>query len=351
MARNTGIKRAKLTEYESDQVQQIAAWKSEPPNVLAEVWKTLTWPGATAIAKLVPERLVEVLLNGADAAAGYLTWQEELKRQAGVSDIAELRDRPLEECDRMALRTGLAAQVVAMAEGAATGAGGVWTTLLDVPLLFILALRTIRKIGCEYGYHLEKPKDRRFVLGVLLVALSGSLHIRRQRLQQLRELEELLIEETVEDIVVEEILSFIFQLEVFEELPGVGAISGALLNLGFMHRVDTAARRIFQERWLRDNGKVQVIQPAEAHPTALVPGLSGVLGRAVYAGSYLIGFGVALPACIVALAFQSMSGGLGRGLRDGGTAAANGAVQMTSRGRAARPATRNGRSRAALAGA
>lgn len=349
MTRHTDTKREQLTEYESDQVQQIAAWKSEPPNVLAELWKILTQPAAKAVRVVIPDKLIELVLGGADATANFLTWQQDIKRQAGVSDISELRDRPLEECDRLAQRTGLIAQVVAIAEGAATGAGGVWTTLLDVPLLFVLALRTIRKIGCEYGYRLEEPEDRTFVLGVLLVALSGSLQIRRERLERLRELEELLIEETVEDIVVEEIVSFIFQLEVFEEVPGIGAISGALLNVGFMHRVDTTARRIFQERWLRDNGKVQAIEPAEAHPTALVPGLSGSLRRTVYTGSYYIGFGVALPLCILALPLRPMSNALARGLRDGATAAASAAGHVVGRVRAAKQVSTNGKARPTLA--
>jgi hypothetical protein len=249
----------------------------------------------------VPERSLERVLSGADATATILTWQEDLKLQAGVSDIADLRNGHLEECDRLARRTGRSAQVLAIAEGAATGAGGVWTTLLDVPLLFVLGLRTIRKMGCGYGYHLEQAKDRMFVLGVLLVALSGSLEIRRERLQRLRELEEMLVEETVEGVLVEEIVSFIFQLEVFDSVPGIGAISGAVLNMAFMHQVDNTARRIFQERWLRDNGKVRRIEPAEAHPRVLASGLSGVLRRGIYAGSYYVGFGLALPACILAL--------------------------------------------------
>ena len=41
-----------------------------------------------------------------------------------------------------------------------------------------------------------------------------------------------------------------------------------------MSRVNTTARRIFQERWLRDNGKVTEIEPAEAPAHHLTPGLT-----------------------------------------------------------------------------
>jgi hypothetical protein len=346
---NTDTEHGQLTEYESDQVRQIAAWKSQPPNPLAELWKILTRPAAQAIRVIIPDQWIETLLESADTAASRLTWHQDVKTEAGVSDIAELRDGPLEVCDRMAQRTGLIAQVVAIAEGAATGAGGVWTTLLDVPLLFVLGLRTVRKIGSEYGYHLDEPRDRTFVLGVLLVALSGSLEIRRERLHRLRELEEMLIEETIEDVIVEEIVSLIFQLELFEDIPGVGVISGAVLNMAFMHRVKTTARRVFQERWLRDNGKVRVIEPAQAHPTALVPGLKGALGRAVYSGSYAVGFGVALPFCVLALPFGTMRNALTRGARDGAAAAASGAAQTVGWIRGAKPAGALRKARPSLA--
>ena len=35
-----------LTDYEGEQVRRIAAWKSEPPNPFAEMFKMITLPGA-----------------------------------------------------------------------------------------------------------------------------------------------------------------------------------------------------------------------------------------------------------------------------------------------------------------
>ena len=41
-----------------------------------------------------------------------------------------------------------------------------------------------------------------------------------------------------EEIIGQELASILFQLEMFEEVPGVGAASGALLNLAWIRRVD-----------------------------------------------------------------------------------------------------------------
>jgi len=322
MKRRTPTHRGRLTDYEADQVRQIATWKSEPPNPLSELWRIVTQPGAKVLEMIIPDRLVRAAIEKADDAAELMAGHEDIKRQAGVADLSELQDRPLEECDRLAKQVGLAAQTIGIAEGAATGAGGVVTTLIDVPLLFTLALRTIRKIGHCYGYPLDDERGRRLVLAILLIASSGSLNVRRERLNYLRDLEDLVIEEAEEDVIVQEALSLLFQLEVFEEVPGAGAISGAVINVAFMNRVDVAARRIFQERWLVHKGKIDEIEPAEAHPRALATGLTGVLRRAAYSGCYGIGFGVSLPFYAAAAVVGPMNNALTRGLRDGAAAAA-----------------------------
>ena len=250
-----------------------------------------------------------------------LSGREAVQRLAGVKDLKELREKPLEECDRLAFRVSVESQTLATVEGAVTGAGGVLTTLIDLPLLFVLSLRTILKIGHCYGYPLDHGKDQQFVLGVLVAATSGSLEIKQRRLEQLRELEDLLIEETQQEIVAEEALSLLFQLEIFEQIPGVGAISGALLNLAFMRRVDQTAQRVFQERWLRHNGKVHTILPAPIHERHLVGGWAGALGRAVYSSSYGLAFGVTLPASFVASLVSPLAGALTDGVRHVATAA------------------------------
>ena len=291
-----------LTAYEGEQVRQIAAWKSEPPNPFGELFKRVTLPGAKLAEKVIPDRAVRSTLDAAYNASEALASQGDVKRRAGIQELVEMRRQPLEACDRLATRVGKTSQVIAAAEGAATGAGGALTTLADVPLLFILALRTILKVGHCYGYTLDRPRDRPYVLGVLLAATSGSLETRRQRLDQLHEIEDWLLEETQQDVAAQEIASLLFQLEVFGDVPGVGAASGAVLNLAFIRRVDVTARRVFQERWLKDNGRVDTIAPDQVSAYALAAGWSGAWSRAAYSGCYYLGFGATLPVWFFATA-------------------------------------------------
>jgi hypothetical protein len=350
MHTQTETDRTQLTSYETEQVQEIAVWKSQPPNPVSELWQRITLPVARVVKRLIPDPLVRAAIAQSYETSARLAGQKDIERRAGVDNLADLRNRPLEECDRMAKQVGANAMVLATVEGAATGAGGVLTTLIDVPLLFVLTLRTILKIGHCYGYALDDRKDRQFVLGVLVTAVSGTPETRRQRIDRLDQVEDLLIEETQEEVLTEELTSFLFQVEIFEEVPGVGAISGGLLNLAFLRRVDQTARRAFQERWLLDNGKVDAIAPAEVHPRYLAPGWSGGLGRLAYSGCYSLGFGAALPVFVTAELIRPMGTALTRGIRESAAQARRGIAWSLPRGwGAAAPAHAEGEAVSSLA--
>jgi hypothetical protein len=280
--------RTPLSEYEAAQVQQIAEWKSMPPNPFGELFKKITLPGASLVQRVLSDELV--------AAAIDRTYDLAHRAADGVAPP----ERSLKESDAEAARIGSMANSIALAEGAITGAGGPVTTLLDVPVLFFLAMRTILRIGRCYGFPLDQPRDRKFVLGVLIAAASGSLAVRLDRLGQLRDVEDWFLQETQEEIITNEVASLLFQLEVFEEVPAVGAISGGLLNLAFINRVDITSRRVFQERWLRVRGKVDIIEPAETHARALAHGWPGVLVRVAHSSGYAFGYATALPFWLLA---------------------------------------------------
>lgn len=316
-------KTARLSHYEAEQVRQIAAWKAQHTNPFAQVFKSVTLPAAKVVESVIPNSVVQYAIEKAYDLAEFTAMQEDLKKQAGVSDISELRKGDLARCDGLATRVSLIWQAVAAIEGVATGAGGIWTTALDVPILFALAMRTILKVGHCYGYPLDNERDRKYVLGVLVVGSSASRDVRLERLGNLRDVEDWLLEETQENILTEEAASLLFQIEAFEDVPGLGAFTGGLFNLAFLHKINVTAQRVFQERWLRENGKVDEIEPAftARHGTHLV-------SRAAYASCYYLGYGVSLPAFALAAAVTPWAGPLVRGARDGAGAATNRVEQL-----------------------
>ncbi|MDR3638823.1 MAG: EcsC family protein, partial [Isosphaeraceae bacterium] len=166
---------------------------------------------------------------------------------------------------------------------------------------------------------------------VLVAALAHTRERRHHLLIRLREIKDLLIEEAQENLVTEEAASFLFQLEIFEEVPGVGMVSGALLNYGTLHRVERAARHVFQERWLHEQGKVVHIEPAHDARRLPVSGdWAGIVGRAAYHGSYYVGFGAAFPVYAVA-ALLPRDNALARGVKEGAVVGRGGVTRLVGR--------------------
>jgi len=310
-------KKKQLSDYETRQIERIAAWKSEFPNPFGELFRRAAEPVAKAVELVVPDQIALLAIDTAYKASDRAATQGDIRAQAEVSDIAELRHAPLELCDRLSRRVGAFARGIAAVEGAVTGAGGIWTTLLDVPLLFGLCLRTIIKTGRCYGYALDRPADKAWVLAAFAVSLSSTKQKRADLMARLREIEDLLLEETQEQLVVEEAAALLTQIELFEDIPVFGAATGALLNLSVAHKTAVTARHLFQERWLRDNGKVDVIEPAvDARKVPALPGWSGAALRAWYTTVYGLSFSAAFPVCLAAAIFGPVGRTLTSRLRE-----------------------------------
>jgi hypothetical protein len=111
----------RLSDYEAEQVRAIADWKAQPPNAIAEAFKMVTLPGARLVEKLIPEDFIRRAIVGAYTVAETLAGKEDVKRRAGVRALAELSDRPLEECDRLARGVSAVSLAFGSVEGSITG--------------------------------------------------------------------------------------------------------------------------------------------------------------------------------------------------------------------------------------
>ena len=190
------------------------------------------------------------------------------------------------------------------------------------------------------------PTDKAWVLGALAVALSSTKERRTELMARLREIEDLLLEQTQEQVVVEETASLLTQIEVFEDIPVFGAVTGGLLNLSTAHRADVTARHLFQERWLRDQGKIDEIEPSpDVSELPALSGWSGVFARIGYSTVYGASFGAAFPVYLAGAIFAPVTDSIRSGFRDGARAAIDGVDGLLGVG-----AGRNGRFQSARNG-
>ena len=240
--------RVATTVYESEQVRQVAAWKAEHPHLRSGMVGRAARSIAHFAERYIPAHVAKQALEKVYDEAELTAHRGDIERHAGVADIAELKGRRLEECDQLASGVAAWAEGLAVAAGAATGAGGFLTSALDMPVLLTLALRTIMRVGHCHGYALDRPKDRRVVLGILMVAATDDPAKKHTLIAKLREVEDWLLEEAEEDLIEDEALELLLQVEIFDDIPGLGAVTAGLGNYVFIHHASSAGRSI-QSPW------------------------------------------------------------------------------------------------------
>jgi hypothetical protein len=325
-----------LNEYEARQADEIAAWKSERPSLVMTAFRGMSRPLSRLAAKVVPEATIRSVMEKVEDVSQKTDWTKEVAHQAGVQDIHELRNRTLEECDQLAAAFSVPAERQAMIEGAVAGIGGVVTETLNVPVLLTATLRSIFRIGHCYGYPLDTEVDRLFVLGILELSTADQPKRRQELFRQLQQLdrpaagdsrpEKRMSLNGVEAALIEDI--------AFGAVPILGDFTSIMMDYDFVRRVDITACRVFQERWLREKGKVDEIFPApESRRRSSLEGGVDLFAQLLYVGSYGVAFGLTLPLAIVAQGAASFDNAMARGFKEGAADAARDAERFLSRAR------------------
>ncbi len=320
-----------LSDYEAEQVRQISLWKSERPSLFMDAYRGLSRPISRLVARVVPKGMVHKALAEVEAVAEKADTVGDFLVRAGASSVGDLLDRPLEECDQLAMTFSARSEHLALLEGvvpaaggvAIPGVGGAVTSIVETPLLLTATLRAVRRIGHCYGFPLDSDADRRFVLAILDVAneddppgsdeerlglwspegpYGASADGRRPG-------------DDVEGAMIDDL--------PLQAIPFLGDAANLVLDYAFVRRADDTARRVFQERWLRANGKVESIPPAPGfRRRSSVEGLARAGSELAYAGAYGVAFGVTFPASLAGAALASVAPRAAlKGLRDGASAA------------------------------
>jgi hypothetical protein len=226
---------------------------------------------------------------------------------------------------------------------------------LNVPLLLAATLRSIIRIGHCYGCTLDSEIDRLFVLGILELSTADEPERRQELFQQLEQLgpagpngrskskKKGVDLDGVREVMIEDL--------AFGAVPIVGDLTSILMDYDFVRRVDITARRVFQERWLKDHGKVEKIYPAAvSRRRSSIDGGADLLAQLTYVGSYGVAFGVAFPLALIARKAAAFDNPVVRGFKQGAIDAAGDADRFLSEVRAGAKSTQAGSSGAPATG-
>jgi len=242
------------SDYERDQIREIAEWKGTEPGQVARWLGRMAGPVDKAIRSALTEETVENALAEANRLAG--------KSLAERTDAAPA---DLERGDAAALDTRNWAVGYAAASGAGAGAVGLPGLVVDIPFTVTMSLRAIRRIGADYGFR-DETEESAFAMRVLAVAAANSADEKNHAIAVI-EREADVPESNIgasRSAVGKESAIFatrsiaaavarnLVGRKAAQAIPVIGAAIGAAASMSFLDDVCTAARRLYQERFLRD---------------------------------------------------------------------------------------------------
>jgi hypothetical protein len=272
----------RLNDYERGVQREIERWERGGSDTLFNqalglAMRPLDW----AMDRFVPESVVNTLGEALNAALGTLNDASEWTYDADdllekaramgieVERVEDLRDRPLEEIDRLARSLVSQNALMAALSGGGAGLGGFVLVAADVPILFTVNFRLIQQIGAAYGFPMRGPEFKPLVLAIFNVAASGSREAKSDALRELsvagaafahgsgyrgRPAQGTFREQIGH--VPREIAKSLAARKLAQMIPVAGAAIGAGVNYWFTDQTAEAALMLFRALYLERKERV-----------------------------------------------------------------------------------------------
>jgi len=257
-----------LSDYEAEQVAAIAAWKSETPGVAKRMMRVVTAPLGNLVNKILPKGAVKAAMDGVNKMAGQLAGDDSILKDPqvqaqGITSLQDIAAQTLEFSDELAERVIRDAGHIALGMGAATGTGGPIAAAAGLPVLVAGSLRVIYRVSQAYGFAIDHPGDKELMLHILALSTATNPGERAQAMANYqRQIETTFLHQAVEESAQNAVQRALLGAELGSLIPGFSIAFSAYLNREFVNRAGLAAKRVFQEHWLRERGKVAWIEPA-----------------------------------------------------------------------------------------
>ncbi len=241
--------------YEEKVSKELAKWQRKmlkPPGILEKSTKGIQ----SRINELYPKKFIDVMTTTVkNLVRGVIFGLEFIPKGKA------LRNKSLQERDALALELLKTYKKIAAAEGAGTGAGGIFLGMADFPALIAIKMKFLFELAHIYGYSTEKYRERLFILFIFQLTFSS------QEKRSPLYLKILHWEETVKEypeLKAMEVFDWEqFQIEyrdsidlrkMLQLLPGIGAVVGAVANYGLLEDLGQVGINCFRLRILQEEG-------------------------------------------------------------------------------------------------
>src|SRR5690625_2914615 len=143
-------------------------------------------------------------------------------------------------------------QKTAVAEGAGTGAGGIFLGLADFPLLLSIKIKFLFEAASVYGFDTAEYEERLFILHVFQLAFSSD-DKKKETLRIIENWDEEKYSLVDMDWYVfqQEYRDHIDLVKMLQLIPGFGAIVGAYANYNLLDQLGETAMNAYRMRYMK----------------------------------------------------------------------------------------------------
>ncbi|MCY4170019.1 MAG: EcsC family protein [Bacteroidetes bacterium] len=187
----------RLTSYERTVQKDVDKWLHGDASLPARAMDWLMRPVDWAVEQAVPNQLVDQMSEAIGSFLSMLNdatkWTVDLsgiiseanKKDTKIRALEDLRTAPLESLDHLSKSLFTQSTLSAALSGGGTGLGGAVLIAADIPLLFVINLQLIQKIGAAYGFPMTGPEHGSIVLSIFNAAAANSREARSGALHEI----------------------------------------------------------------------------------------------------------------------------------------------------------------------
>lgn len=275
-----------MTPYEQQALKEIHKWKHPDLTWGRKALQLLHKPvefvgGAVMDTPVVGDAIrssVSGIINVCNDLASSTVRREAIYKEfrtdgyLEVHALHDIQSLGLEQVDRVVGRLDTKYKLLALGEGALTGAFGALGMAADIPALIAMNLRVISEYATYYGFDSSAQEERVFAMNVLGLASSPSDASKAVAMAQLvRIAKEVAQKRTWEQLekhvmvkVIQEISKALgirlTKAKLAQTVPVVGAAVGGGFNAYFTSNVCLAAGYLYRERFLARKYGSEVIE-------------------------------------------------------------------------------------------
>lgn len=243
-----------MDSYQEQAYEELKKWQrkmAKRPTFTSRLAKGLQ----TKVNSLYPEKFHEIMtVTIKNMAQGVLAGSEFISKSP-VGEGMTLKER--EDLVRGKIDFYKKA---AAAEGAGTGAGGIFLGLADFPLLLSIKIKFLFDVAVLYGFDVRKLQERLYILYIFQLAFSSDKR-RNEVYRHMVHWEEWAKQFPADLNAIDwrtfqqEYRDYIDLAKMLQLMPGIGAFVGAYANYQLLDKLGETAMNAYRMRILLPSGK------------------------------------------------------------------------------------------------